>query len=410
MSYPPRLQGDDPAWPVFRRSAPVLLLAPHLRLPAHNGADLTQAALAHHLSTHVPFVDVVAEQAVLRYAAGALVRQHPYANRMRSPVRAALRTLRHRSHYLLERFLTPAFRKEATNRLCDPAYGTVLYSYCCTASLMESGLPLPGRLHLVYTHNDQLAWFRNLAEQTHNPARRLVARISERWYQGFFARHGQEALFLYVTETDRDGHRAELPDHAALVVPIGVEIPETDGVALAPQQIVRLMFVGALSVGMNHDALSHFATRFWPAIANRLGAGVEMTVVGSQPTPAVEQVCKREGWALEADVSDERLGELYRSAAFAVLPFAYATGAKLKLLGALAHGVPVLATPQVAPPMLPPPSVVSDDPAAWASACARIAAEGLTMTERSAQQQFARRSSWASIVDRMVHTLAPPDP
>lgn len=399
------------ALPPFRRSAPLLLLAPHLRYPIRNGADLTQDGLAVQLSRHVPYVDMVAEHEIIRFIAGQIQSRTPYAGQMRSKPVAALKTILGRSHYLIERFLSPAFRAEALGRLREPIYGTVLFSYIETASLLAEAQPQDGRLHLVYTHNDQLAWFRELARQVSNPVGKWAARVSERWYAPFFERYGSDALFLYLTPADRDGHLAELPPHAHTVLPIGVDVPDKDLSALAPGGPVRLLFVGALSVGMNADALDHFAERYWPSVRGRLEERVEVIVVGSGPTDRIRARCAQEGWTLEADVSDERLAALYERAAFAVLPFPYATGAKLKLLGALAHGTPFLATEQVSGQLseAPAPAVFSNDPEVWAAACERVLQDGLSVRVRTAMRDEAARHSWEAVVDRFVDALAGPE-
>src|SRR5690606_28060261 len=109
-------------------------------------------------------------------------------------------------------FLTPQFRQKAAEHLADQAFGFVLFSYIETASIAAADLP-EGRLHAVWTHNDQIKWFRNLHATFGNPLLKAVARFSERWYGKFFSRFSDDFLFLYVTREDYEGHLAHLGPH-----------------------------------------------------------------------------------------------------------------------------------------------------------------------------------------------------
>lgn len=387
---------------------PALVLAPHLEVPARQGDNILVERSARAFSTHLPAVDVVAKDQVMRYAAGRVVRQVSFANDFRPPKEAGMLTLIRGSAYLVERFLTPAFHEVACERLRRPEYGSVWYSYIETSSVREGVSTHPNRFEAIWTHNDPFKWFRTLQEATRNPLKKAVAWQSRRWHRWHGAQT-RDLLHLHVTEADRVGYEQEVGARPGLVVPVGTDLPT---LADVPPRLAGappiLLFVGTLSVQTNADALAHLAARFAPALQAKLGDALKVRVIGSRPTPAVRALCEREGWSLHADVSDDELARHYAKATCAVLPFAYATGAKLKLLGALAHGVPVAATSAVGaqiPQGARDLCLASDDPDAWGDHVHRLAERGLDMKDRARLQGTAELYSWDSIVERLVASL-----
>lgn len=97
---------------------------------------------------------------------------------------------------------------------------------------------------------------------------------------------------------------------------------------------------------------------------------------------------------------------LYASASYALLPFPYATGAKLKLLGALAHGVPFLATSHVRAQLdeILAPCLLTNNPKAWTRQLRKVPHPDPEQRNRLREQ--AAQHAWAEIVyKRMVEAL-----
>lgn len=393
----------------FDASRPCLILAPHLVFPARNGSDISLDRIGRHLSSHVPYVDLVGERFVVRYEGGRETGREPFANTLRTKVGAALRTVALRSHFYLEKFVTPAYARVARRYLLDPAYGAVLCSYITTTRLVTETPGLPdGRCYAVWSHNDEFKWFQDL-QAAANPFTRLAARASERWLHRFFREHRRQFLFLHVTEADREGFGRYYPDHPSAIIPIGVDLPPEGVPALPPgAPAIRLLFLGSLGVKINHDALRHFGAHYAPVLRERLGERLEVLVVGSRPSKGVAELCAEHGWQLHADVTDEALEALYRSAMFAILPFAYATGAKLKLLNALAHGVPFLATTSIRAQAdaCVYPSLIADAPTDWLARIEAVHRAGIGDAERAALRSVAERHAWAASARRVYEALA----
>lgn len=384
---------------------PALVLAPHLEYPALNGSDVTVVELARALSRRLPRVDVVAARDVVTYTDGEESVRRAYGNRMRSRAQAALRTVVRQSHYYLEKFVTPAFAAEARAHLLRPEYGLVYHSYLTTAT--RAALPDAARAHVVWSHNDEFQWFEDLRDATRNPLGKAAARASLAWLARFLAAHRDHLTLLHVTEADRAGWERHVPGHHGAVVPIGVALRGDAAPPLPPGRRVRLVFSGALGVRMNYDALAHLAERYLPALHARLGE-VAVTVVGSSPLDDTRALCRAQGWALRENVSEDEMDRHFREATFSLLPFPYATGAKLKLLKSLAYGVPVLATESVRAQadLVTAPSLMSDDPTAWADHAAAVAAAGITHDERARLRTLAEAQSWDASADRLLDVAA----
>ena len=328
---------------------------------------------------------------------------------MRGKRSAAVLTLARRSHFYLEKFVTPAFRRRTEDQLRQAAYGSVLYSYFTTTA--ATARVDPGAIpdtRLIWTHNDEFKWFGDLAASTKSPPGRKVARYSERWLHLFFGSRLPDFVLLHVTEADRDGYLDLYPDHRYVVVPIGVDVPETNAGPLPPRQSpVRLTFVGSLGVRMNLDALNHFASRFYPTLREGLGPALEVRVAGSAPSRDVLALCERLGWSVHSDLTDAQMATVIETSTFTILPFDYATGAKLKLLKTMAHGVPFLATTRVSSQSQDciDPSLISDEPNEWLERIRRILDDGISDSVRSRLRTAAQAHSWETSAKHLFDSL-----
>ena len=377
-------------------NAPCLVLAPHLLFPTRTGSNIAIYQRWSAFSRFVPYVDIVGQSTIIRYKNGEPTRTITYANPTRSRKQAALRTILRRTQYQLEKFVTREFRAKAREHLADPAYGCVVGSYPYSVPLLKEDPHRDARPHLVETHNDDFKWYRTLREAATNPVAKLVAKLSEQWTASTVRACGDQFLLSHVTETDREGYVAVAPNHRSIITPIGVVIPEEPPLAQLPNTDVRLLFVGSLGVIMNTDALEYFGERYFPTLKQHFGGALHVDVVGNSPAAKIKSMCEEHGWRLHPDAPDELLHELLRRASFTLLPFEYATGAKLKLLESLAHGVPFLATSHVMAQLesIPPSCLLADDPADWLAHVEAMQKKGQSVEERLALVEIAKQHSW----------------
>jgi hypothetical protein len=396
----------------FDPTSPCLVIAPHLKLPPNNGANILIERKWSQFSNHVPHVDIIGEKTVSRYERGQLVDRKEFSNRHRSKNLASVRTVLYQSHFLLERFLTKRFMIESSKYLNTGNYKTIVFSLIHAASLIDHPecreKPDRKSLFVVETQNDEILWFRNIFTATRNPAAKIVSWLSLRWVKSFLKSHKSDLFLVHMTEEDQKGYLEYFPDHASCVVHAGVDIEERIDLSnFRDGSKVSLLFVGALNVKMNYDALVYFRGRYFPALESEFHDRLKVVVVGSRPSKRVVNLCNRMNWRLHKNVSDQELRDLYQGATFSVLSFPYTTGAKLKLLSSLAHATPFLATANMRPLVDSEifPCLFSDDPVEWVGRVRKIESQGVKESERLDLVNYARRYSWDAVAGKMFDEL-----
>jgi glycosyltransferase involved in cell wall biosynthesis len=137
----------------------------------------------------------------------------------------------------------------------------------------------------------------------------------------------------------------------------------------APAPGVRLLFVAGFGHSPNVDAAQWLVHEILPRVRERLPSAT-LDLVGSNPTDEVRALAAVHGVRVSGSVSADVLHGFYRDATLAVVPLRFGAGVKLKVLEAMARGVPVVTTPVGAQGL---PGVgtcidVADDPGELASA------------------------------------------
>lgn len=389
---------------------PVVVVAPHLIHPAVSGGDILLERVARYLSQHAPFIDLIGCNSVRRYRAAEVEREESFTNRFRPKWKAAVRTLVYRSHYLHERFNTHSIRRIVGEQLAKEHYGIILASYLTSVPLLAH--PIDARC-FVLTQNDEFKWFEDLGQTSGNFISRAVARLSLQWLYREVPRLASQAVFIHVSENDRDGFERVVPGHRHLIISVGTDLDAPkDWHSVSQSSRVIISYIGSLGVRMALDALKHFHDRFESFLRSSFDPELVIRIIGSNPLPQIRNLCRENGWQLHADVSDDQFSKLLSESTFSLLPFAYATGAKLKLIRSLGSGVPFLSTLAAQPQgfLTPPGCCFSDDPRSWVSA---IRAWRAQVDVDSARQQLftiAEDYSWPVVVSKiaeLIHSFQP---
>jgi len=104
----------------------------------------------------------------------------------------------------------------------------------------------------------------------------------------------------------------------------------------------HVVFVGAMDYFPNSEAAVYFAREVWGRVRSRLG-GAELVIVGANPGAEVLALGELPGVRVAGMVPDVR--PYYGQALAAVVPLRTGGGTRLKILEAMAAGVPVVSTP-----------------------------------------------------------------
>jgi glycosyltransferase involved in cell wall biosynthesis len=103
----------------------------------------------------------------------------------------------------------------------------------------------------------------------------------------------------------------------------------------------RVLFVGSMDYHANVEAVLHFGKEIWPRIREREPQLV-FTIVGRTPPEEIRRLAELPGVEVTGTVEDVR--PFYAEALAAVIPLRVGGGSRLKILEAMAAGVPVVST------------------------------------------------------------------
>ena len=145
---------------------------------------------------------------------------------------------------------------------------------------------------------------------------------------------------LVCSEREREDLLRRVPQARIAVVENGVDTSYFAGEASSERR--RIVFVGSMSYHANIEAAVFFAREVWPTIHQRFPQWT-LTLVGSNPAPAVQALAGSGTVEVTGTVADVR--PYYREAVAAVVPLRIGGGTRLKILEAMAAGVPVVSTP-----------------------------------------------------------------
>jgi glycosyltransferase involved in cell wall biosynthesis len=103
----------------------------------------------------------------------------------------------------------------------------------------------------------------------------------------------------------------------------------------------RIVFVASMDYHANVDGAVSFAHEVWPQLHEQRPELI-FTIVGRDPAPEVRQLAELPGIEVTGTVEDVR--PYYQEAIAAIIPLRVGGGSRLKILEAMAAGVPVVST------------------------------------------------------------------
>ncbi|HOC41999.1 MAG TPA: glycosyltransferase [Thermoanaerobaculales bacterium] len=170
-----------------------------------------------------------------------------------------------------------------------------------------------------------------------------------------------------------------------------------------------VLFVGSFPHLPNLDALDHLLAKVWPEVRRQL-PGARLTVAGARPPQRVLELDGRDGIEVAGEVPD--LAPLYQHHRLLAVPLRAGSGTRLKILEAMACGLPVVSTTIGAEGIEGRPGehlVVADDPSLFAEAIVRLLTDRDGAAARLAEKGRAlvlERYDWDRIAGRLVEAIA----
>jgi len=207
---------------------------------------------------------------------------------------------------------------------------------------------------------------------------------------------------LCVTENDRK--RLENMGGINLTtVPLGMDLEDISGDWSHPG-MDRFLFLGSLAHRPNRLAADFLLDEVWPLLRNALPEA-ELVLAGRGFDNYLAARPETEGVTAPGFIPD--LGPLFRGCSLFLAPLPEGGGIKIKILEALARGIPVITTPVGAEGILE-----ARDEAAWITACddtfARAVMDAVNDSGEAAVRAARGRClmeekfSWASITERLT--------
>jgi glycosyltransferase involved in cell wall biosynthesis len=265
---------------------------------------------------------------------------------------------------------------------------------------------LAGRTALD-TQNSEVRRLGSMMRSAPLSARGLVARIqlpAVRRYEAEAVRGLWRTLA--VSAEEQAEFDAIAPGRAALV-PNGADL---DG--LAPRGALpaapEALFVGTMSYGANEDGARWLLEEVLPLTAR---SDLRVNVVGAGPPPSLVRLAQRASRTVEVTGFVPDTAPWFARSRALVVPLRIGGGTRLKILEALARGVPVLSTTLGAEGLDLEPGrdlLVADEPQAFAAALDRLMEDdelcaALARRGRAAAEAY----DWNRVGDRLAAALEP---
>jgi polysaccharide biosynthesis protein PslH len=198
---------------------------------------------------------------------------------------------------------------------------------------------------IVYDwHNIESEVMRRYAATVRSLPREAYARLTARRIESVEARALRTAFgHLVCSEREERKLLAIAPGARITAIYNGVDAEFFRETARGETARTRILFVGQMSYHANIEAAIWFTHQLWPSIRKRFPKW-RFTIVGSDPAPAVLALQSERAVEVTGTVADIR--PYYREALAVVIPLLTGGGTRLKVLEAMAAGVPVISTSQ----------------------------------------------------------------
>ncbi|HEY1182607.1 MAG TPA: glycosyltransferase [Bryobacteraceae bacterium] len=224
-------------------------------------------------------------------------------------------------------------------------------------------------------HNIESELMRRFAAKVDSLPKKLYANLTAKRLARLEKRIlGSGFGHVVCSAREKENLRAIAPAARIAVIENGVDTERFAPVAEdSPRR--SLVYVGAMDFHANIDAACWFTRHAWPAIHQRF-PDWRLTLIGSNPAPAVRELAREPNVEVTGTVPD--VVPYYRDAVAAIVPLRTGGGTRLKILEAMAAGVPVVSSRQGAEGLAVSPGrdiEVLDDDNGWLPALTAIATE-----------------------------------
>lgn len=208
---------------------------------------------------------------------------------------------------------------------------------------------------------------------------------------------------IAVSEDDASCLRELDASIAVTVVPNGVDLPAANGPERSPADPPRLLFSGTMDYRPNVEGIAWFVQQVWPLLARE---PIALDIVGRDPVASVRALA---GAGVTVVGPVPSMAPYLARAAAAVVPIRSGGGSRLKILEAMAAGVPVVSTSVGISGIAATPGVhhlCADDAGSFAEAIRRTLADPAGAGERARAARQLVESSYDMRAVARAHEAA----
>lgn len=214
-------------------------------------------------------------------------------------------------------------------------------------------------------------------------------------------------VVVYPSEEEAAQVRAMAPAVESMAVPLYCFRESVHDTCSSLAERRNILFVAGFGHPPNVDAARWLVEAILPHVRKRLPL-IQLLLVGSNPTDEVNALASN-GVEVTGYVDDRTLASLYGSSRVVVAPLRFGAGVKLKVLEAMAHGVPVVTTSTGAQglPGLEEVVPVSDNPERIADALVDLLLDDgrWIMVSDAAKTYISEKFSTASMAAALKNVL-----
>jgi glycosyltransferase involved in cell wall biosynthesis len=323
----------------------ILFVSPRQCWPLRSGAALREYHLARALGERVELTHVFFAQAGARTPGLA---EMPFCRKI-VPVPAPqrytplkiLRGILGRKPLPLVNYTSNAMKAALASLVAaepfDLVHADSLHMAAYEPILRSCGAPV------VYDwHNIESEGMRRYSANSPSPARKAYASLTARRLAALEREILRSAAgHVVCSERERETLLSRAPEARIVTIENGADVRSFEETQPAAERR-RILFVGWMSYHANIEAAVNFTRTVWPGIRERF-PGWRLTLAGRDPAPAVVALGSEANVEVTGTVEDIR--PYYGEAVAAIVPLRTGGGTRLKILEAMAAGVPVVSTP-----------------------------------------------------------------
>ncbi len=324
----------------------ILMLAPYLPWPLHGGGGVRIFHVLKELSRRGHRIVLLAGQhgpplapdnVLHSLCEDVQVYDLPSSGRLSF----ALRSLFSRHPYPALRFQADSLQRNLFRLLPDQSFDLIWVNFMILADMVPQALNANVPVVLDQHECEELVYRDFLRRGSW--AQRIFAAINMVKVRRCEKRTlSQVDALLCVSEDEAAFMRPRVPHGVGVwTVPNGVDTESFLPRSRRPKKDNIILLTGNMGLRRNIEAAVWFAERMFPVIRDVI-PDAEFWIVGSSPTREIWHLQNIQGVRVTGTVEDIR--DYYRMAKVFVAPYRFGAGTKLKVLEAMACGLPTVAT------------------------------------------------------------------